>query len=147
MQIKYPDDWEIKTSTDYCSSIADGTHDTPKPVENGVPLYTSKNLSDKNKLDKTNAYHISIKDMVEINKRSYVNKYDILICHTGSNVGELIKLRVALPKDIHEQELIGELLYSIDRKITTEKDILFKMSQLKQGLMQYLLTGKVRVKV
>jgi type I restriction enzyme S subunit len=31
-------------ASSYCNKIFDGTHDTPKPVANGYPLITSKNI-------------------------------------------------------------------------------------------------------
>lgn len=82
---KLPVGWSLKLSSDYCESIADGTHDTPKPIEtDGVPLYTSKNLTKFNRLDTDDVYVISKTDAVEINKRSYVGKYDILFGMIGT---------------------------------------------------------------
>ncbi|MEA4849464.1 MAG: hypothetical protein VB106_19700, partial [Clostridiaceae bacterium] len=51
-----PKGWKMFIASEYCESIADGTHDTPKPSLNGVPLFTSKNLTPNNKLDKTEYY-------------------------------------------------------------------------------------------
>lgn len=79
-----PKEWNVCKSSDYCISIADGTHDTPKPQSQGVPLYTSKNLTEYNKLDKSEYYFISDSDAIEINKRSYVQKYDILFGMIGT---------------------------------------------------------------
>ncbi|KPA12465.1 type I restriction modification DNA specificity domain protein [Candidatus Magnetomorum sp. HK-1] len=76
--------WDIIVSIDYCNSIADGTHNTPKPVPEGFPLFTSKNLTASNTLDKTDYYNISEKDLVDINRRSYVNKYDIIFGMIGT---------------------------------------------------------------
>lgn len=82
---KLPVGWSLKLSSDYCESIADGTHDTPKPIEtDGVPLYTSKNLTKFNRLDTDDVYVISKTDAVDINKRSYVEKYDILFGMIGT---------------------------------------------------------------
>jgi len=80
---RIPKEWDISLSADYCISIADGTHDTPKPVKEGYPLYTSKNLVN-NKLDKKDFYNISEFDMLNINKRSYVSDYDILFGMIGT---------------------------------------------------------------
>lgn len=46
-----------------------------------------------------------------------------------------------------EQMKISEVLDSIDKKVEIEKDKLCQIREIKQGLMQSLLTGKVRVKV
>jgi type I restriction enzyme S subunit len=45
-----------------------------------------------------------------------------------------------------EQEMIVERLNCAEEKIQIEKKALSKQTQLKQGLMQDLLTGKVPVK-
>lgn len=70
---------------------------------------------------------------------------------TGSTVkgikgSVLHKLNIALPS-LSEQQKIATILNSIDDKIEVllEKKINYK--ELKQGLMQQLLTGKIRVKV
>jgi type I restriction enzyme S subunit len=49
------------------------------------------------------------------------------------------------PKD--EQEKIAKILSSVDEKSETETERRQQLTQLKRGLMQDLLTGKVRVKV
>ncbi len=38
---RIPLDWEVKRLYDCCRKIADGTHDTPKPVDLGVPYLTA----------------------------------------------------------------------------------------------------------
>lgn len=48
---------------------------------------------------------------------------------------------------IQEQMKIGNIISSFDTKVTKEKEKLSKLQYLKKGLMQVLLTGKVRVKV
>lgn len=44
-----------------------------------------------------------------------------------------------------EQHQISEILSSLDSKIQTEKSYKEKLKIIKKGLMQDLLTGKVRV--
>jgi len=48
---------------------------------------------------------------------------------------------------ITEQREIGKILSNIDILIKTEKKYLQKLENIKQGLMQQLLTGEKRVKV
>ncbi len=59
---------------------------------------------------------------------------------------DLIKWIITLPL-ITEQEAINKKLSSIDDTIQNETQVLYKNKVLKTGLMQDLLTGKVRVKV
>lgn len=72
---------------EYCVSVFDGTHDTPKVTETGYKLVTSKNIL-SNMLDLNSAYFISEEDFVNINKRSKVEQYDILFSMIGT-VGSL----------------------------------------------------------
>ena len=58
----------------------------------------------------------------------------------------LMKLRVSLPP-LDEQERIAEILGSVDNQIITQRKTLCEFELLKKSLMQYLLTGKVRVSV
>ena len=69
---------------------------------------------------------------------------------TGSTVlgikgSKLHRLKIVIPSK-KEQVFINKKLKGIESLIGSEKSILFKQTQLKQGLMQDLLTGKVPVK-
>ena len=82
-----PNNWKKLEAEKYCFAVTDGTHDSPKPVEyNGIYLLTSKNITSGH-LDYKNAYSISKEDFEKINKRSLVEKYDILFSMIGT-VGE-----------------------------------------------------------
>ena len=48
--------------------------------------------------------------------------------------------------DFGEQEKIAQILSEVDNKIEKEEATKAELEQLKKGLMQVLLTGKVRVK-
>lgn len=43
-----PEDWEVKTLGELCVSIIDGTHQTPRYVNNGVPFYSVENITENN---------------------------------------------------------------------------------------------------
>ena len=81
-----PEDWEVVRLGDVCE-IRDGTHESPKPTNEGKILITSKNLKG-GKIDFLDSYHISLEDFEAINKRSKVEKYDILMSMIGT-VGEV----------------------------------------------------------
>ena len=63
--------------------IRDGTHDSPKYKMNGYPLITSKNLK-HGIIDFEDVNLISEEDYIAINKRSKVDKGDILYSMIGS---------------------------------------------------------------
>ena len=66
-----------------CLDVRDGTHDTPRYVAEGVPLVTSKNLSN-GKINFTTAKLISREDSQVINQRSKVESGDIMYAMIGS---------------------------------------------------------------
>ena len=78
-----PDDWFWMEAHKICTSVRDGTHDTPKYIENGIPLITSKNLKNA-KIDFNNVQFISKRDHKEIIKRSIVENDDILFGMIGT---------------------------------------------------------------
>jgi type I restriction enzyme S subunit len=45
-----------------------------------------------------------------------------------------------------EQQMIAEVIFTIDKKFDLERDEKLKLERIKQGLMDLLLTGKIRVK-
>ena len=95
---------------------------------------------------------------VEIDKRfliyyfeSFGFKKAIEVITAGSSqkaltIEKLEKLRIPLPNS-SEQQMITQILSEVDAKIGTEHAFKAELEQLKKGLMQALLTGKVRVKV
>ena len=74
---------EIKTAREYCTLVTDGTHDSPKPQENGMHLITSRHLG-RYKLDFKNSYLISEDDYKKIMTRSKVEQWDILFSMIGT---------------------------------------------------------------
>ncbi|MBD2279411.1 MAG: hypothetical protein HEQ13_25020 [Dolichospermum sp. DEX189] len=61
------------------------------------------------------------------------------------NLTDLYNFEIALPPK-EEQYLIVEVLKTHQQRINAEEAYLNKLKLQKQGLMQDLLTGKVRVK-
>ena len=68
---------------DFCSSVFDGTHDTPKPCKHGHPLILSKNIQG-NCINLQDTYNISEEDYNAINMRSKVSQWDILFSMIGT---------------------------------------------------------------
>ena len=70
-------------ASEYCDSVRDGTHDSPKKVEKGYKLITSKNIKEYG-LDLENASDISEEDYKKVNERSLVEKNDVLYSMIGT---------------------------------------------------------------
>ncbi|MFV0447249.1 MAG: restriction endonuclease subunit S [Vibrio sp.] len=64
----------------------------------------------------------------------------------GINSNQYKSLQLALPK-IHEQTAIANILSDMDAEIQALEQRLAKTRQIKQGMMQELLTGKTRLPV
>ena len=71
--------------------VRDGTHDSPKQKHIGKPLVTSKHIKG-GKIDLSTAYLISIDDFEKINKRSKVDKWDVLFSMIGT-IGEMVVIK------------------------------------------------------
>lgn len=59
---------------------------------------------------------------------------------------ELSKFKIGIPKNIKEQEKIAQILSNVDMNIEKTEQAIAKYKQVKKGLMDELLTGKVRIK-
>lgn len=88
--------WTTIRADEYCESVRDGTHDTPKQTETGYKLVTGKHIKN-GQIDPSEAYCISEKDYKKINERSLVEQWDVLMSMIGT-VGE-----VAVVKDHPKQ--------------------------------------------
>ncbi|ENM5898657.1 restriction endonuclease subunit S [Vibrio mimicus] len=193
-----PEDWEVHSLSSICD-VRDGTHDSPKYKDNGIPLVTSKNIVD-DILDLSNVSLISPEDAFEIDKRSKVDKGDIIMSMIGTvgsavllleepkfciknvalfkpkkvsgeflvqlirskifqdyledsmdggiqkfvSLGTLRNMEISLPSE-QEQTAIATILFDMDAEIQALEQRLGKTRQIKQGMMQELLTGKTRL--
>jgi len=84
--------WDTIRADEFCESVRDGTHDTPKQTETGYKLVTGKHIKN-GQIDPSDAYYISEEDYRKINERSVVEQWDVLMSMIGT-VGE-----VAVVKD------------------------------------------------
>jgi type I restriction enzyme S subunit len=80
------EDWE-EVNIESLFEVRDGTHDSPKKQEVGKKLITSRHIK-PNYIDLENAYFISEEDYLAVNKRSKVEKGDILFSMIGT-IGNL----------------------------------------------------------
>jgi type I restriction enzyme S subunit len=93
---------------------------------------------DENKfLDKDFFYHLMLAQ-------------DMTNCITGTGQPQIVRsplaaFRVQLPIDILEQKAIALIFNDLEKEITALETRLAKTSELKQGMMQELLTGRTRL--
>lgn len=129
-----PEHWSI-VKLSLVNKIKDGTHDTPKPIENNsdksYPLITSKNIK-YNTIDFNDVYNISEFDHENIKKRSEVNFNDIIMPMIGT-VGNPVIVKTDLEFSIKNLALFKYseevhnvfLCYFLDSWVTkTQFDLL-----------------------
>lgn len=80
--ITNPHHFDVSTLGEICD-VRDGTHDSPNYVLEGYPLITSKNVIN-GKISLAEANLISLADFNNINKRSKVDRGDILLPMIGT---------------------------------------------------------------
>jgi IS605 OrfB family transposase len=74
----------VENALSKISIVKDGTHSSPTYVNDGYPLITSKNLMKNGKIEFKDLNYITNHDFDEINKRSKVDKGDILFGMIGT---------------------------------------------------------------
>jgi len=74
--------------------------------------------------------------------RNLTGHYD----RSGLNLSIVSNIEVPIPH-LAEQQKIASILLTFDKKLELERNEKAKLERIKQGLMDLLLTGKIRVKV
>ncbi|XWW46650.1 restriction endonuclease subunit S [Fibrella sp. USSR17] len=198
--LKPKEGWEVKKLGDI-AEVRDGTHQTPKYVEAGVPFYSVESVTAN---DFSNTKFISYEAHKLLTKNFRIEKGDILMTRIGSigdckyidwdvdasfyvslallkvrkeyspqfichysktndfkveldlnslqhavpkkiNLGQINHIEIRLPKDKEEQNRIAKILSDMDAEIAGLEEKLAKYKLVKQGMMQELLTGKIRL--
>ena len=78
-----PSGWDFVRIIDVCYKITDGTHHTPRYVEEGVPFLSIKDI-DFGKISYNSCRHITSNEHKELIKRCKPEKNDLLFCRIGT---------------------------------------------------------------
>lgn len=142
---KHKTTWEQR-KLDTITDVRDGTHDSPQYVELGHPFITSKNVKD-GFINYEDIQYVSDKDYEEINKRSKVDKNDILMGMIGT-IGNIALVRetpdfaiknVALIKDI------GDVYYRYLYHCLQSNSIAHQLDEnLDGGTQKFIALNKIR---
>jgi type I restriction enzyme S subunit len=77
--------------------------------------------------------------------RINLNQYSESSAQPGLSVAKVLKLELAVPSTREEQAAIANVLSDIDDELEALTARLSKARQIKQGMMQKLLTGRIRL--
>ncbi|MCH2013331.1 restriction endonuclease subunit S [Acinetobacter baumannii] len=78
-----PPSWFWVSLDSLTSQIVDGAHHTPKYIEEGVPFISVKDIKN-GRIDFSDTKFIDEKEHIELSKRCYVEKGDLLITKSGT---------------------------------------------------------------
>lgn len=141
-----PKSWEWVRSSEIFD-VRDGTHDSPKAKNSGVPLVTSKNLKN-GVIDFSSCSYISESDHRNIAKRSKVERGDLIMAMIGT-IGNPVVVdtddefsikNVALFKPIEAVPNLSLLRYFLDSPLFEKL-----LGEKKQGTTQkFLSLGTLR---
>ncbi|MGQ7334678.1 restriction endonuclease subunit S [Streptococcus suis] len=141
----FTDAWELRKLNNI-ADVRDGTHNSPRYIEFGYTLVTSKNIKN-GQVNFEDIQYISSFDYEEINKRSKVNINDILMGMIGT-VGNLALVReepkfaiknVALIKNIGVINV--EFLYHYLGSYVIERQL---QNSLDGGTQKFISLNKIR---
>ena len=100
-------------------------------------------LECKNEFSPRYVYQFILSDLFlrQVSKKLVGSNYPAI------NNDDLENVKIAVPDTIEEQIKIAEVLLEIDTQIECNNNYLSKIQEIKRGLMQDLLIGRVRVKL
>ena len=127
--------WDSILAKDFCKSVRDGTHDTPKQMEMGYKLVTSKCIHD-GFIFPEGAYFISEKDYRAINERSLVEQWDVLMSMIGNGLG-----RSAVVKQKPDYAIKNLALFKVGDEYKAKWLHYYLSSPVGQGLIYNSLQG------
>jgi type I restriction enzyme, S subunit len=142
----FADDW-VQRNLGEWSDVRDGTHASPKYIEQGHPMVTSKNLTDSG-LDMSDVSYLTDEDFNEINQRSKVDIGDILFGMIGTIGKPVIVDRddfaiknVALIKEKTSPEIINTWLIQYLKSPSFER---FIQKENAGGTQKFIALGLIR---
>lgn len=193
-------EWKASHLGELCI-IKDGTHQTPRYVENGIPFFSVENVTNNNF---KRVKYITSEDHNILTKNYRIEKGDVLMTRIGSigickyidwdvnasfyvslallkfkepslakffsfysmterfikdiesnslqfaspkkiNLSNISSVRIEYPTSKDEMEAITIILSSIEKELESLESKKAKYEHIKQGMMQQLLTGKIRL--
>lgn len=139
-----PEEWSIRPLGSICD-VRDGTHESPRFYKDGVPFVTSKNIVD-GRLDLENVSFISKSDAVEFDKRSKVDRNDILLSMIGT-IGSAVLVNCEPDFCIKNVALIKPRKVAptyLIRLINAPQFQKYLADNLNGGIQKFISLGKLR---
>ncbi len=142
----FSDDWKVRKLGELCTAIMDGTHFTPKYVNDGIPFYSVENVTAD---DFKNTKFISLQEHNLLIKRCKPEKGDILMTRIGSlgdtklidwDVNASIYVSLALLK-VNKQAINEKYLYAYTKSRKFVRDV--ELRSLVNAIPQKINMGDI----
>lgn len=130
-----PRDWNVKLMSECCSKITDGTHDTPKPTESGVPFLTAIHVKE-NFIDFESCYYLPEQVHRIIYNRCNPSRNDVLMVNIGAGVAT-----TALVEVDYEFSLKNVALLKPNPKLLIGPFLNYYQEYVKDKIVSSLSTG------
>ena len=146
-KLRFPEfdgNWEKKIIKDISNKITDGTHDTPKPIEKGIPFLTAIHVRD-GFIDYDNCYYLPQEEHNKIYERCNAEKGDLLMVNIGAGTATSALVNVDFEFSLKNVALIkpnNELIESSFFEQIQRKNSLRLKHQLSSGGAQPFLSLK-----
>jgi len=133
---RIPHDWEVVSIEDVCERVTDGSHSSPKSVEQGMPMVSSKDMHSFG-LNLETARHISRDDYDKLVRNGCQPKAnDILIIKDGANY---LKHIIVVEKDLDIVLLSSVAILTPSARISPHFfAALLNLSENKERLKNYV---------
>lgn len=140
--------WILQKAEEFCEGVTDGTHDSPKAVEYGRYLITSKHLGEY-EIDFSSAKMISEEDYKKVVARSKVGQWDILFSMIGTIGNTYLEKNEAVEyacKNMGIFQMGGdqEKAYWLYYYLKSPQAYEYISSQLRGSTQQYVPLGGLR---
>lgn len=111
--------WKEYRLGEVCTKVTDGTHDTPKSINLGLPLIKGKDIS-KGFIDFENCEKISREDHNKIISRSHPEIGDVLFSNIGNSIGDCVFINTE-----REFSIKNVALFKPDETLITPKFLFY----------------------
>ncbi len=127
-----PDDWDVENISSIASKVTDGTHDTPRPVKEGVPFFTAIHIKE-NSIDYGSCYYLPQKIHDEIYKRCNPELGDVLMVNIGAGTATTALVTVNYPFSLKNVALIKPNDQKLDGRYLNQS-LIFKRESVLETL-------------
>ncbi len=132
---KIPDDWVWCRLGEICTKVTDGFHNTPKKLEKGR-IYISATHIREDEIKWNDCLFVSDKDHIELYKKAYPQKGEILITNRGAGCGTPAIIDIDDEFSFQNAALIG-----FNQKLVNNKFVFYFILKSRDEIMKTFVNG------